>query len=58
MIPHSSEYLEALKHWQVDADTGLSSAEVTRRLAEHGANKLRKRRRKAIYSDLQNSLRM
>ena len=47
MIPHSTEYLEVLKHWQVDADTGLSSAEVTRRLAEHGANKLQEKKKKS-----------
>jgi len=39
--------LEVLKHWQVDADTGLSSAEVTRRLAEHGANKLQEKKKKS-----------
>lgn len=47
LIPHSTEYLEVLKHWQVDADTGLSSAEVTRRLAEHGANKLQEKKKKS-----------
>lgn len=47
MIPHNIDSLEVLKYWQVDADTGLSSAEVTQRLAEHGENKLLERKKKS-----------
>ncbi len=47
MIPHITESLEVLKHWQVDADTGLSSAAVAQRLAEHGENKLQEKKKQS-----------
>ncbi len=47
MIPHITESLEVLKHWQVDADTGLSSAEVAQRLAEYGENKLQEKKKQS-----------
>jgi Ca2+-transporting ATPase len=47
LIPHNIDSLEVLKHWQVDADTGLSSAEVTQRLAEHGENKLQEKKKQS-----------
>ena len=54
MIPHSIDYQEVLDNLQVNAETGLSSDEASRRLASYGENKLQERKKKAVYSALQN----
>lgn len=47
MIPHSIDYQEVLDNLQVNAETGLSSDEASRRLASYGENKLQERKKKS-----------
>ncbi len=47
MIPHSIDYQEVLREFQVSAETGLSSEEVVKRLAEYGENKLQEKKKKS-----------
>lgn len=46
MIPHHEDLKAVLGHFQVDPEQGLSTAEVERRLTEHGENKLHERKKK------------
>lgn len=47
MNAHNLELTQVLEAWQVDAETGLSTAEVAKRLAEHGENKLKAKKKKS-----------
>jgi Ca2+-transporting ATPase len=47
LIPHSIDYQEVLDNLQVNAETGLSSDEASRRLASYGENKLQERKKKS-----------
>ncbi|MDI9466912.1 MAG: HAD-IC family P-type ATPase, partial [Bacillota bacterium] len=47
MIPHSIDYQEVLDNLQVNAETGLSSDEASRRLASYGENKLQEKKKKS-----------
>ncbi|MDD3023498.1 MAG: calcium-translocating P-type ATPase, PMCA-type [Syntrophomonadaceae bacterium] len=46
MIPYNSNLNEVLKQLQVNPDTGLSSDEGSKRLLEHGENKLQPKKKK------------
>jgi len=47
LIPHSIDYQEVLDNLQVNAETGLSSDEASRRLASYGENKLQEKKKKS-----------